>query len=84
MAKYAELDPKRVGLSCGIISGIWLLLLALLGVTEVTSLIGSIFPGYAATGPGSIYGLVYGIIVFGATGYAYAYLYNYLKGKLKR
>lgn len=84
MVKYADIDPKRVGLACGILSGIWLLLLALLGRTEITDIIGSIFPGYAATGAGAVYGLVYGIIVLGATGYAYAYLYNYLKGKLKR
>ena len=84
MAKMKEeFDMKRFGLACGIISGIWLLLLSLMGKGALVTLIADIFPGYALGGMGAVIGLIYGIIVFGVTGYLFAWIYNYLKGKIK-
>lgn len=80
---YPDLDPKRFGLACGIISGVWLLILALVPQGKpFVDIIGSLFSGYVMGGMGAIVGLIYGIIVCGITGYAFAWTHNYLKKKI--
>lgn len=83
MAKYADLDPKRFGLACGIITGVWLLILALINNITIVGIVASLFPGYNVGGMGAVYGLIYGLIVGGLTGYAFVWVHNYLKGKIK-
>lgn len=80
---YADLDPKRFGLACGIIGGVWLLIVAFMNNITLVSLYASLFPGYTIGGIGAIKGLIYGLIVGGIAGYAFAWVYNYLKGKIK-
>ena len=83
MARGIDLDEKRFGLACGIISGIWLFVLALMGKGVIVTLFADLMPGYGLGVMGAVVGLIYGIIVFGITGYAFAYVHNYLKGKIK-
>ncbi|MBD3263118.1 hypothetical protein GF374_01935 [Candidatus Woesearchaeota archaeon] len=83
MARKGDFDPQRFGLACGIVSGVWLLILAMMGKGTLVTLLADLFPGYAVGGMGGVIGLVYGIIVFGITGYIFAWVYNYLKGKIK-
>ena len=81
---YPDFDPKRFGLACGLVIGAWLLVLALIPQGQsIVILLSALFSGYTAGGMGAIIGLIYGIIVGGVTGYAFAWVHNYLRGKIK-
>ncbi|MBT5237467.1 bacteriophage holin [Candidatus Peregrinibacteria bacterium] len=77
-----KLDAKALGLSCGII---WALALLILGITamngfgsEFVSLLGSMYVGYEATLLGAVVGGIWGFADAFVGGWVLAVLYNKL------
>jgi hypothetical protein len=75
-----KLSIKALALSLGIGWALWLFVLALFAAagwgTEAVGVIGTIYPGYAASGLGAILGLIWGFIDGFICGAIIAWLYN--------
>lgn len=84
----AQLDPKRLGMTGGIVWGallcVWRLVIAS-GVdygTDALNLLMGIYPGFSMTYPGALVGAVWGFVDAFALLYIIAWLYNRLEGRL--
>ncbi len=79
-----ELDPKRLGLTLGILKAGCLGIISLLAIVTngwgrpLISVIGSLLVGYDATFMGFVIGLVWGFVLGFVFGYKSAWLYNKL------
>lgn len=80
--KCGALHPVSFGLALGIISGVSILIMALLDLfaggygDSYVKFVGTLYIGYAPTLLGSLIGLVYGFIDGFILGVIFAWLYN--------
>lgn len=76
-----KLNPKALGLACGILWGAALWLVTIISVmngyaAEFLKIIANIYPGYSVSGMGSIVGAIYGFVDGFVGCYVFAWLYN--------
>ena len=76
------LDPKRFGLTCGVLAAFVLFIVTLISASNgygaaFLEIFVSIYPGFKITTAGSFVGLIYGFIDGFIGGYIFAWLYNY-------
>ena len=82
-----KLNPLRVGISCGLVWGIFLFFLTLVAVSFppygnlFLKAIASVYPGYSVTLPGAVIGLAYGFTDGFFGGVIFAWVYNAIGGK---
>ncbi len=81
----AQMDPRALGIACGLGCGIWLWLATVVllirggpGMGRTLSLLSQYFVGFSITPAGSVLGFVYGALVGFITGYGFAFLRNFL------
>lgn len=82
------LDPKRLGLSGGILGGLCIFLKTLFSIwfdygTQFLQVMGSVYPGYTITYSGSFIGLAYGFFEGFIGFFLLAWFYNHLNNFLK-
>lgn len=81
-----KLDPNRLGIAAGIVWASVVLLVTLAGLwtgwgRDLTSLLSSIYPGYALSYGGALLGALYGFVDGFVGLYLIAWIYNKLDGK---
>jgi hypothetical protein len=79
------LDPKRLGLAAGILSGLAMFILTIVSMktgygAAWLNLVMSIYPGYTITFVGAFIGFIYGFI----DGFVCLYLFGWLYNRLGR
>lgn len=82
---FAYIDARALGISLGIVCGIWLFLLAFIPrvmkdfqVLRSVKLLAQYFPGFKMSYAGIMVGVVYACVVGFVIGYLFASIRNYL------
>ena len=82
-----KLNPKKVGLTCGIVWGAFLAMLTIIAVLfppygdSFLGAISSVYPGFTITWGGVFLGFVYGFIDAFVGGAVFVLLYNFFSKK---
>ncbi len=79
----AKLDVRALGISCGAVWGLSLVIMAIINMVSgwgwsFMYFMGKVYVGYNATVPGCIVGFLWGFVDAGIGGVAIAWVYNKL------